>query len=73
MAGLMYPAYQKYYSAICNLKRFGIEKNFFDNISSLDNFFSEYRSVTMVMQNFWLIHHTWKYTIEFLQEYGIAF
>ena len=48
----MYPAYQKYYSAICNLKRFGIEKNFFDNISSLDNFFSEYRSVTMVMQKF---------------------
>lgn len=39
MAGLMYPAYQKYYSAICNLKRFGIEKNFFDNISILDNFF----------------------------------
>ncbi len=50
MAGLMYPAYQKYYSAICNLKRFGIEKSFFDNISSLDNFFSEYRSVTLVMQ-----------------------
>ncbi|MFR1723472.1 hypothetical protein [Emergencia timonensis] len=50
MAGLMYPAYQKYYSAICNLKRFSIEKNFFDNISSLDNFFSEYRSVTLVMQ-----------------------
>lgn len=46
----MYPAYQKYYSALCNLKRFGIEKNFFDNISSLDNFFSEYRSVTLVMQ-----------------------
>lgn len=50
MAGLMYPAYQKYYSALCNLKRFGIEKNFFDNISSLDNFFSEYRSITLVMQ-----------------------
>ena len=50
MASLMYPAYQKYYSAICNLERFSIEKNFFDNISSLDNFFSEYRSVTLVMQ-----------------------
>ena len=50
MAGLLYPAYQKYYSAIGNLKRFRIENNFFDNISSLDNFFSEYRSVTLVMQ-----------------------
>lgn len=50
MSGLLYPAYQKYYSAICNLRRFSIENNFFDNISSLDNFFSEYRSVTLVMQ-----------------------
>lgn len=50
MIGLMYPAYQKYYSALCNLKRFSIENNFFENISSLDNFFSEYRSVTLVMQ-----------------------
>ena len=50
MESLMYPAYQKYYSALCNLKRFSVENNFFDNISCLDNFFSEYRSVTLVLQ-----------------------
>lgn len=50
MAGLMYPAYQKYYSAMCNLNSFSVDNNFFDNISNLDNFFSEYRSVTLVMQ-----------------------
>lgn len=50
MPGLLYPAYQKFYSAICSLKRFSAEKNFFDNISSLDTFFSEYRSTTLVMQ-----------------------
>lgn len=50
MAGLLYPAYQKFYSALCNLKRFEKEQNFFDNISSLDNFFSEFRSITLVLQ-----------------------
>lgn len=50
MPGLLYPAYQKFYSAICSLKRFSAENNFFDNISSLDTFFSEYRSTTLVMQ-----------------------
>lgn len=50
MPGLLYPAYQKFYSAICSLKRFSTENNFFDNISSLDTFFSEYRSTTLVMQ-----------------------
>ncbi len=50
MPGLLYPAYQKFYSAIRSLKRFSTENNFFDNISSLDTFFSEYRSTTLVMQ-----------------------
>ena len=50
MPGLLYPAYQKFYSAISSLKRFSTENNFFDNISSLDTFFSEYRSTTLVMQ-----------------------
>lgn len=50
MPGLLYPAYQKFYSALQNLKRFDKENNFFDNISSLDSFLSEYRSTTLVMQ-----------------------
>ena len=50
MAGLLYSAYQKFYSALKNLQRFDKENNFFDNISSLDSFFSEYRSTTLVLQ-----------------------
>lgn len=50
MEDLLYPAYQKYYSAMLNLTKFNIDNNFFDNIAYLDNFFSEYRSVTLVMQ-----------------------
>lgn len=50
LSGLLYPAYQKFYSAICSLKRFSTDNNFFDNISCLDTFFSEYRSTTLVMQ-----------------------
>ncbi|SEW33387.1 hypothetical protein [[Clostridium] fimetarium] len=50
MPGLMYPAYQKFYAAICSLMRFKKENDFFDNIASMDNFFSEYRSTTLVMQ-----------------------
>ena len=43
MPGLLYPAYQKLYSALSHLERF-------DNISALDSFFTEYRSITFVMQ-----------------------
>ncbi len=50
MPGLLYPAYQKFYSAICCLERFNKESNFFDNIACLDSFLSEYRSVTLVLQ-----------------------
>ena len=50
MFGLLYPAYQKFYSAISCLERFNKEQDFFENISCLDTFFSEYRSITLVMQ-----------------------
>lgn len=50
MPGLLYPAYQKLYSAISCLERFRKEHDFFENISCLDTFFSEYRSITLVMQ-----------------------
>ncbi len=48
--GLLYPAMQKFYSALSNLDKFQKESNFFDNIACLDSFFSEYRNVTFVLQ-----------------------
>lgn len=51
MPGLLYPAYQKMYSAFSSIERFNKESNFFDNISCLDTFFSEYRNITFAVQS----------------------
>lgn len=48
--GLLYPAFQKFYNALTSLENFEKGKSFFDNISYLDTFFSEYRNVTFVIQ-----------------------
>lgn len=48
--GLLYPAMHKFYSALSSLEQFQKGSNFFDNISHLDNFFSEYRNITFVLQ-----------------------
>lgn len=48
--GLLYSAYHKLYSALSSLEKFEKGTNFFDNISHLDNFFSEYRNVTFMLQ-----------------------
>lgn len=50
VSDILYGAYQKFYSALSSLERFSTEANFFDNISSLDTFFSEYRNITFVLQ-----------------------
>lgn len=50
MPGILFPAYQKFYSILSHLERFDKESNFFDNISAIDSFFNEYRNVTFVMQ-----------------------
>lgn len=50
MKSLMYPALQKFYSALKQLKQFETENSFFDNIGCLDSFLSEYRSTTLVLQ-----------------------
>lgn len=39
MSDYLFPALQKYYSALNSLERFNKEANFFDNISALDSFF----------------------------------
>lgn len=62
MPGLLYPAYQKLYSALSSLERFRKESDFYDNISCLDTFFTEYRNVTFVIQS--QLKHT-----EFFEEY----
>ena len=51
MPGLLYPAYQKLYSALSSLDRFDKEADFFDNIACIDRFFSEYRNVSFVIQS----------------------
>ncbi|NAS12242.1 hypothetical protein [Poritiphilus flavus] len=48
--GLLYPALHKFYSSLSSLEQFEKGTNFFDNISYLDNFFSEYRNITFVLQ-----------------------
>lgn len=48
--GLLYPAMHKFYSALNSLEQFEKRNDFFNNISSLDNFFSEYRNITFVLQ-----------------------
>lgn len=50
MNSIMYPALQKFYSALKNLDKFNKENDFFSNISSLDTFFSEFRNITFVLQ-----------------------
>lgn len=50
MENIMYGALQKYYSALLNLRKFDKDRDFFNNISCLDNFFSEFRSITFVLQ-----------------------
>lgn len=47
---ILYPSLQKFYSALSSLERFEKGQDFFENISHLDTFFSEYRNITFVMQ-----------------------
>lgn len=47
---LLVSAAQKFYSALVSLDHFNKENDFFDNISSLDSFLSEYRNITFVIQ-----------------------
>lgn len=47
---IIFPALQKYYSALKSLDDFGCHGNFFDDVSHLDTFFSEFRNITFVVQ-----------------------
>jgi len=47
---MIYPILQKYYSALKHTKGLTADNSLFDCISSLDSFFSEFRSITFVMQ-----------------------
>lgn len=47
---ILLPTLQKYYSALKSLDEFGRYGDFFDDVSNLDKFFSEFRNVTFVIQ-----------------------
>ena len=47
---LLLSAYQKLYAALASLERFGKGQDLYDNIACIDNFLSEYRNVTFVLQ-----------------------
>lgn len=53
---MLYSAFQKFYSALRQLEQFQKGNNFFDNVSSLDAFFAEYRNVTFIIQK--VLSHT---------------
>lgn len=48
--GIMYAAFHRFYGALQNLQKFSTDNNLIDNITSLDNFFSAFRSTTFVLQ-----------------------
>lgn len=50
MDSLMFPALQKFYNSLKQLRRFSLENSFFDNIGCIDTFLSEYRSSTLALQ-----------------------
>lgn len=45
-----YGVLQKFYSAIKHVETFCVSSDMFDNISSLDSFFSEFRNITFIAQ-----------------------
>lgn len=47
---IVYAAFQKYYSSLKALYDFGCTGDFFDDVSALDKFFSEFRNITFVIQ-----------------------
>ena len=47
---ILAPALQKFYSALKSLDEFGRKGDFFDDVSNLDKFFSEFRNITFVIQ-----------------------
>ena len=55
---LLLSAYQKLYSALQSLERFNKGQDLFDNIACIDNFPSEFRNVTFVLQKS-LAHTDW--------------
>lgn len=47
---IVFPALQKFYSALKSINEFGKNGDFFDDVSNLDKFFSEFRNITFVIQ-----------------------
>lgn len=64
---LLLSAYQKLYSTLQSLERFDKGQDLFDNIACVDNFLSEFRNVTFVLQKS-LAHTDYMPTYERLRE-----
>lgn len=64
---LLLSAYQKLYFALHSLERFNKGQDLFDNIACIDNFLSEFRNVTFVLQKS-LAHTDYMPTYERLRE-----
>lgn len=47
----MYAAFHRFYGALQGLQKFSVDNNLIDNIVSLDNFFSAFRSTSFVLQH----------------------
>ncbi len=47
---ILMPTLQKYFSALSSLDEVGQSGDFFDDVSNLDKFFSEFRNITFVLQ-----------------------
>ena len=43
-------AYQKFFSSLSILSKLKVNGDFFDNISVIDSFFSEFRNITFILQ-----------------------
>ena len=64
---LLLSAYQKLYSALQSIEKFNKGQDLFDNIACIDNFLSEFRNVTFVLQKS-LAHTDYMPTYERLRE-----
>lgn len=49
--GIMYAAFHRFYGALQNLQKFSTDNNLIDNIVSLDDFFSAFRSTSFMLQS----------------------
>lgn len=68
---LLYPILQKYYNALKHLVELNTQQDLFENIAKVDSFFSEFRSITFVMQKIFSTPEKKKYYEKLRDKYLI--